>query len=81
MEKLTLHSYDYLMNIDFKRIKENKLYDLGLRPYTQETLKKMIKYFETREEYEKCEILLNFQKKRFNHEENYHMYLPAYDSK
>lgn len=81
MEKMTLHSYDYLMNIDFKRIKDGKLYDLSLKTYTQETVRKMIKYFETKEEYEKCEVLLKFEKKRFNHEENYHMSLPTYDSK
>jgi hypothetical protein len=28
-------------------------------------------YFEEREEYEKCKVLLDFSKERFDHEKNY----------
>jgi hypothetical protein len=32
---------------------------------------KLIFYFEEREEYEKCKMLLDFSKERFDHEKNY----------
>lgn len=73
MEKLTLHSYDYLMNIDFKRMCEGKHYNLNFEPYTEDFTKKMIKYFERKEEYEKCAKLVEFKNKRFDHEENYQL--------
>lgn len=66
-----MHSYDYLMNSNYERINKGKCYDINFKPYEKDVVEKMIVYFEQREEYEKCKILLDFSKERFNHEKNY----------
>lgn len=71
MEKIILHSYDFLINSFFDRIKIGKLYDEGFKPYNKEIFKNSISYFESREEYEKCAYLLKLYKKRFNHNKNF----------
>jgi hypothetical protein len=59
------------MNSCFERIKEGKCYDMSFNPYTMEFIDKIISYFEEKEEYEKCKVLLDFSKERFDHEKNY----------
>lgn len=71
MEKIVMHSYNYLMNSSYERINLGKFYDLNFKPYDKDFVEKMIYYFEEIEEYEKCKILLDFSKERFNHEKNY----------
>jgi hypothetical protein len=71
MDKIVLHSYDYLINYFFERIQNGKLYDENLKPYNKEIFKNSINFFESKEEYEKCAILLSVYKKRFNHEKNF----------
>jgi hypothetical protein len=73
MERIAMHSYNYLMNSCFERIKEGKCYDMEFKPYTICFIEKLIFYFEEREEYEKCKVLLDFSKERFDHERNYAM--------
>jgi len=70
-EKLSLKSYDYLMNSTFERIKVGKFFNENFEAYSKDFINKIMKYFENREEYEKCQILVNFIEKRFNHEENF----------
>ena len=66
----TIHSYDFLINNSYDRIKEGKLFDEKLKPYTKEFIKDMIQYFELKEEFEKCQNLKKFND-RFDHEKNY----------
>jgi len=71
VEKLVIHSYDYLMNDAFDRIKSGKHYDEKFKPYNEEFVKKIVYYFENKEEYEKCKTLIDFINIRFNHDKNY----------
>ena len=71
VDKLVLHSYDYLMNDTFKRIESGKHFDEKFKPYTEELVNKIVKYFEDKEEYEKCKTLIDFIDIRFNHDKNY----------
>ena len=73
MDKIVMHSYNYLMNSTYDRINLGKYYDLDFKPYEKEFIEKVIFYFEDIEEYEKCKILLDFSKERFNHENNYQL--------
>lgn len=71
MNTIVMHSYDYLMNSNYERINKGKCYDINFKSYEKEVVEKMIGYFEQREEYEKCKVLLDFSKERFDHEKNY----------
>jgi hypothetical protein len=57
INELTLKSYEYLMIETFKRIEDNKNYDVNFKPYSKELLENLLRFFEEREEYEKCEML------------------------
>jgi len=71
MSPIVMHSYDYLMNSNYERINKGKCYDINFKAYENKLVEKMIEYFEQREEYEKCKVLLDFSKERFDHEKNY----------
>ena len=71
IKELTLKSYEYLMIETFKRIKENKHYDVNFKPYNKELLNNLLRFFEEREEYEKCQLIHEFIESRYNHELNY----------
>lgn len=62
---------NYIMNIVYERIEKNIPYDTNLNPYKKDYLLETLKYFENLEEYEKCHIINNFLKERFNHNINY----------
>ncbi len=66
-----LRTQDSIMCEMFERINQNKPFDKNLKPYNKELIEKIIIYFIETEEYEKCEILNNFLKNRFNHEISY----------
>ena len=70
-DKIVMHNYSYLMNSTYDRINKGKYYDISFKPYTIDFIEKIMYYFEEREEYEKCKILLDFSKERFYHEKNY----------
>ena len=70
VKDLTLKSYEYLMIETFKRIEENKHYDINFKPYSLKLIKNILNFLEEREEYEKCKILHDFMILR-NHELNY----------
>jgi hypothetical protein len=55
----------------YNRICENKPFDEKLKPYSKKDLKKLLFYLEQKEEYEKCQIVNNFIKERFNHKYNF----------
>jgi hypothetical protein len=71
IKELTLKSYEYLMIETFKRIEENKHYDVDFKPYSKELLKNLLRFFEEREEYEKCKMIHELMTSRYNHELNY----------
>jgi hypothetical protein len=59
------------MQSTFDRVKEGKIFDNNLKPYSQEFLEKILHYMEERERYEDCLILQNIINKRLNHDNNY----------
>jgi hypothetical protein len=71
VDGLVLRSYDYLMNSTFDRINNGKHFDEKFKPYSEVFIKKIVSYFENKEEYEKCKILTDFINIRFNHDKNY----------
>lgn len=71
INSLVLKSYDYLMNDAFERIRSGKHFDANFKPYSEEFIRKIILYFEKREEFEKCKTLVDFIDTRFNHNINY----------
>lgn len=68
---LVLHSFDYLMNNSFKRIASGKDFDENFKLYTKDFIKDMVTYFESNEDYEKCQLLIKYIESRFDHEKNY----------
>ena len=64
---LVLHSVDYLMNNSYKRISSGKDFDENLKPYTKYFIKDILEYFESNEDYEKCQLLVKYIEKRFDH--------------
>lgn len=57
--------------IVFNRVNIGTPYDRKLKLYSKNYLKKVVKYLEEEEEYEKCYLLIEYIKFRFNHELNY----------
>jgi hypothetical protein len=71
---IKLKSLDSKMDEIFNRLKDNKMYDLDLKPYSLDLLNKTLKFYEEKEDYEKCLIILDKSSKRFNHEQKYKKY-------
>lgn len=71
INNLVLKSYEYLMQDTLDRIISGKVSDEKFKPYTEIFIRKVMKYFEDKEEYEKCKILSDFINTRFNHDLNY----------
>jgi hypothetical protein len=61
----------YQMKTNFERIKEGKELDINNKPYEVKMLDAMIDFFIEDEEYEKCQLILNFKTKTLDHESNY----------
>jgi hypothetical protein len=55
----------------YNRILENRPYGKNLKPYTKGVIFYTIECLKDDEEYEKCQFLSNWLKKRFSHEENF----------
>jgi hypothetical protein len=55
----------------FNRVNTGMPYDRKLKLYSKNYLKKVVTYLEEEEEYEKCSLLIEYIKIRFNHELNY----------
>ena len=53
------------------RVSENKPFDNNLKPYKESQIRDLLKYFEDKEDYEKCQVISDFLNKRFNHIENF----------
>jgi len=64
----TVNSYMYEI---YERISQNKPYDVNLKTYSDTQVKEVLKFFEEKEDFEKCQVISNFLNKRFNHIENY----------
>lgn len=71
MDRVILKSYSYLVESSYERIATGKSYDVSFKPYEHKFVKKMVEYYEEREEYEKCQVLMDFMTDRFDHEKNY----------
>jgi hypothetical protein len=71
MSFLKLRTLNSFMNEVYQRISENKPFDINLKPYKEEQIREVLKYFEDREDYEKCQVISNFLNIRFNHTINY----------
>ena len=55
----------------YNRISKDKPFDNKLKPYKESQIKEVLEYFEDREDYEKCQIISDFIKRRFNNVTNY----------
>ena len=69
--ELRLHSYNLLMNSIYDRVSTGIYYDINLKIYSREFLTKVLNYFESNEEYEKCSTLRDLISKRYDHELNF----------
>ena len=67
---IRLRSLDSKMNEIVERLKQGKLHGYDLKPYTERILKTTLEFFEEKDEYEKCIIVLE-KLNRFNHNNNY----------
>ena len=66
-----IRSNEFIMKETYNRIESNKCFDIKLKPYKKDFLEKLLLYFEEKEEFEKCVVINNFIKKRFNHKLNF----------
>ena len=57
-----------LVDSIYKRIESGLLFDNNLRPYSKEFLDKLLKFYESNENYEKCALIRNIINDRFTHE-------------
>lgn len=68
---MSTENYYGYVETSLNRIKEGMYFDMDLTPYNEEFIDRMIYFYESEEEYEKCKYLLDFKKKRFNHRHGY----------
>lgn len=59
------------IEIEFDRIKKNLELSSNNIPYTTKYISMLIKHFESKEEYEKCEILLNYKNNKIDHDKKF----------
>jgi len=71
LDKLVNTAFNFQMETNYKRIKSGKFLDINKKPYNVNIVDKMISYFEDNEEYEKCQILIEFKNNILDHENNY----------
>lgn len=71
MNNLVLKGYSFLMNDCYNRVLSGKPFDVNFKPYTEDFLIKVMRYFEEKEEYEKCKTLSDFINIKFNHDRGY----------
>jgi hypothetical protein len=70
-KKYRLKSYDNLMISSYKKISDGIFINENFEPYKKEFFLEILKYLESQEMYEECEVLNNIINKRFDHELNY----------
>ena len=58
MSYTKLRTLNSVMNEVYNRISQNKPFDKTLKPYKKSHIDEVLEYFEDREDYEKCQILL-----------------------
>tara|TARA_B110000858_G_C17423299_1_gene302107 strand:+ start:75 stop:287 length:213 start_codon:yes stop_codon:yes gene_type:complete len=66
-----MDTYYEFVEDNLNRIKKGMYFDLALNPFDSDFIDRMIEFYEESEEYEKCQYLLVFKKKRFNHKYGY----------
>lgn len=49
-----------LMEFIYQRLNQNKPFDQLFKPYPKEALNRVLNYYESIEEYEKCQIIIKF---------------------
>lgn len=65
---LTFKPLDSVMNSTYQRLQSGNFYDNNLKLYSKEFLQKVLQYFESKEKYEECAILINLINQRYNHD-------------
>jgi len=68
--------YEYVED-SLSRIQKGMYFDLDLTPYDEDFIERMIDFYITEEEYEKCQYLKDFKEKRFSHSYRYKNYKVA----
>ena len=71
VNKLIEAARKFQIDSDFNRLKSGKKLDLTKKPYTIKSINNMIDFYENKEEYEKCTLLVKFKTEILNHENNY----------
>jgi hypothetical protein len=74
IDKLVDSAFNFQMESNFKRIKSGKFLDINKKPYNIKIIDNMVLYFEDLEEYEKCQVLIDFKTKILDHENTYFNY-------
>lgn len=59
------------IEVEFDRIKNNLELSSTNIPYTTKYINMLIRHFEAKEEYEKCEVLLNYKNSKIEHDRNF----------
>lgn len=62
---------DQPVEIEFNRIKNNNDVSSNNIPYTIEYINMLIRYFELKEEYEKCQILILYKCDKLDHDKKF----------
>ena len=65
---LVVENLDTLMKSTFDRLKNGIYFDVNMKSYHPDFLQKLLKYFQEKEKYEECVIILEIIKNRFNHD-------------
>lgn len=71
INKLIKNATKYLMESEYKRIKEGNRIGINNVPYSLNLYDNIIKFFESNEDYEKCLEVLNIKNKILDHDSNF----------
>ena len=65
------HGKIYLMDSEYKRIKDGKRIGVNKQPYSIKLYDNLIRFYENEEEYEKCGVILKQRNIILDHDGNY----------
>lgn len=71
IKKLVKNGTTYLMDSEFQRIRNGERLGTNKQPYSIRLYDNLIGYFEDKEEYEKCSVILKEKNKIIDHDSNY----------
>jgi hypothetical protein len=75
IDKILKNGKEYLMNVEFQRIKNGERIGTNNQPYSIDLYDNLISYFEITEEYEKCSIVIKEKEIILDHRNNYNKWM------